>query len=101
MKIKNVEIYSEKDNNAIVRMPDCNYLGSVMEGDVLFLMHGEAMDILEESKHNPGSYAYYKAYSIAKSLELRLAHYIEVCGEHDQNLSFDIELSVDDYDEPL
>ena len=101
MKIKNVEIYSEEDNNSIVRMPERNYLGAVIQGDVLFLMHGEAMDILEESKHNPGSYAYYKAYSIAKSLEQRLVHYIDVCNEHEKKLSFDIELSVEDYDEPL
>ena len=64
MKIKRIEIYSEKENGSIVRIPDRNYLGAVIPGDVLFLMHGEAMDILEESKHNPGSYAYYKAYSI-------------------------------------
>lgn len=101
MKIKSVEVYSEKDNNSVVRMPGRNYLGSVIQGDVLFLMHGEAMDILEECKHNPGSYAYYKAYSIAKSLEERLTHYIDVCTEHGQKLSFAIELSFEDYDEPL
>jgi len=101
MKIKEIEIYSEQTDHAVVRLQDRNFLGSVIQGDVLFLMHGEAIDILEESKHNPGSYAYYKAYSIARSLEQRLVHYIEICEQHRLELNFSIEVSVDDYDEPL
>ncbi len=101
MKVKDVEIYSERSDGGVVCLPGQHYLGSVMPGDVLFLMHGEAMDILEESKHNPGSYTYYKAYSIAKSLEQRLAHYLDVCEHHLLPQSFSIELSVEDYDEPL
>ncbi len=82
-------------------MPKRNYLGSVIQGDELFLLHGEAMDILEELKHNPGSYAFYKAYSVAKNLEDRLNHYIEVSKENNIALGFRIECSVYDYDEPL
>ncbi len=101
MKKSSVEVYSEADNNGVVRMPERNYLGSVIQGDALFLLHGDAMDLLEELKHNPGSYAFYKAYSIAKSLEDRLNHYIDVCGQNDVKLDFRIECSVYDYDEPI
>lgn len=101
MKIEDVEIYADSSNRAIVRMPNRSYLGSVIPGDVLFLMHGEAMDILEETKHNPGSYVYYKAHSIASALEQRLSDCIDVYKENDLELNFFIEVSVTDYDDPL
>jgi hypothetical protein len=101
MKKSTIEVYSDADNNGVVRMPKRHYLGSVIQGDALFLLHGDAMDLLEELKHNPGSYAFYKAYSVAKSLEDRLNHYIDVCGQGGISLDFRIECSVYDYDEPI
>jgi hypothetical protein len=101
MKKSTIEIFSDDDNNSVVRMPESDYLGSVIQGDSLFLLHGDAMDLLEELKHNPGSYAFYKAYSVAKSLEARLNHFIDVCHQHDISLDFRIECSVYDYDEPI
>lgn len=101
MKKIDIEVFSDRDNNGVVRMPERHYLGSVIQGDALFLLHGEAMDILEELKHNPGSYAFYKAYSVAKTLEGRLNHYIEVCNESQIKIDFRIECSVYDYDEPI
>ncbi len=101
MKKIDIEVFSDADNNGVVRMPERNYLGSVIQGDSLFLLHGEAMDILEELKHNPGSYGFYKAYSVAKSLEDRLNHFINVCKENDIKLNFRVECSVYDYDEPI
>jgi len=101
MKKSTVEVYSDADNNGVVRMPDRSYLGSVIEGDTLFLLHGDAMDLLEDLKHNPGSYAFYKAHSVAKSLEDRLNHYIDVCSLNGISLDFRIECSVYDYDEPI
>lgn len=96
-----VDVFSDESDNAVVHLPDTHYLGSVIQGDSLFLLHADAMDILEELKHNPGSYGFYKAYSVAKSLELRLEHYIATCKEHGVALNFRIEISIFDYDEPL
>lgn len=96
-----VEIFSDERNNAVVRLPETRYLGSVIQGDSLFLLHADAMDILEELKHNTGSYVFYKAYEVAKNLELRLQHYITTCNKHEIELNFRIEVSVFDYDEPL
>ena len=101
MKKTTIDVYSNARDNGVVAMPDRQYLGSVIQGDSLFLLHAEAMDILEELKHNPGSYAYSKAYSIAKNLEQRLEHYIEICEANQVKSNFDIECSVLDYDEPL
>ena len=97
----NIEVFSELIDNGVVRMPEQRYLGSVIQGDALFLLHGEAMDILEELKHNPGSYVFYKAYRVAKSLEDRLNQYINVCKENHVRIDFRIECSVYDYDEPI
>lgn len=101
MKSKEVSIFSELDNNGVVKLPDCDYLGCVIPADVLFLMHGDAMDIIEELKYNPGSDVFYKAFSLAKGIEDRLQHYIDVCKEHDLEPGFSLDLSVRDYQELL
>lgn len=101
MKITKIEVFSDAIDNGVIRMPEQNYLGSVIQGDALFLLHGEAMDILEELKHNPGSYGFYKAHSVAKNLEDRLNHYISVCTQSGIKIDFRIECSVYDYDEPM
>ncbi len=98
MKQEQIEIYSELVDNAVVRMPQRNTLGSVMQGDTLFLLHADLMDILESHKHEPHSELFYRIYMLAKSLEERLNHYIAVCKEHDVRLSFSIEFSVEDYE---
>ena len=97
MKEKKIEIYSELVDNAVVRMPDRRVLGSVMQGDTLFLMHADLMDILESHKHDPDTELFYRIFQIAQSVEQRLLHYIEVCDENDIELSFDMEFSVEDY----
>ena len=101
MDVKDIEIFSELVDNAVIRMPNRNVLGSVVQGDTLFLLHAEIMDVLEELKHNPGSDLFYRVYRLAKSLEDRLEHYMDVCEENGIELSFAIEYSVKDYEELL
>lgn len=101
MKIQEVSIFSERENNAVVKLSGCDYLGTVVPADVLFLMHGEVMDIIEELKYNPGSDVFYSAFSLAKGIEERLRHYIDVCKEHDLEPGFSIDLSVQDYQDLL
>lgn len=95
-----IEIYSDIVDNAVVRMPERKVLGSVMQGDTLFLLHSDLMDLLECHKHEPESELFYRLFQIAKRTELRLLHYINVCKDHDIEISFDIDFSVEDY-EPL
>lgn len=101
MKIQEVSIFSERENNAVVKLSGCDYLGTVVPADVLFLMHGEVMDIIEELKYNPGSDVFYSAFSLAKGIEERLRHYIDVCKEHGLEPGFSIDLSVQDYQDLL
>ena len=101
MKQEQIEIYSDLVDNAVVRMPQRNTLGFVMQGDTLFLLHADLMDILESHKHEPESELFYRIYLLAKNLEDRLTHYISVCKEHGIKLNFDIEFSVQDYEELL
>lgn len=97
MEKKDIEIFSEESDKGVVRMPGRKYLGSVMQGDSLFLLHAEAMDIVEGLKYNPGNEMFYAAYSLAKNLEDRLEHYIGVCEQHGIELGLRIESSVEDY----
>lgn len=97
MEEKSIEIYSELVDNAVVRMPERRVLGSVMQGDTLFLMHADLMDILESHKHDPDTELFYRIFQIAQSIEQRLNHYIQVCRKHDIAISFEQEFSVEDY----
>lgn len=99
MKIKAIDVFSESSIHTVVRLPGRKYLGSVLPGDSLFLLHAEAMDVVEELKHNPDSDVFYKAYSLAKNLEDMLMHYIGVCDQHGIELGLKIECSVRDYQE--
>jgi len=101
MEIKKVSVFSERDNNAVIKLPECDYMGSVVPADMLFLMHGEVMDIIEELKHTPGSDVFYSVFSLAKGIEERLEHYIAVCKEHELEPGFSIDLSVQDYQDLL
>jgi len=101
MNKKTIEIYSELVDNAVIRMPERNTLGSVMQGDTLFLLHADLMDILESHKHEADTELFYQIFLIAKNIEERLKHYIAVCKGSGVTLSFDIEFSVEDYQELL
>lgn len=97
MDVKGIEIFSELVDNAVVRLPGRNVLGSVIQGDSLFLMHADLIDILENHKHEPFSELFYRIFQLASAIEERLQHYIEVCEANDIELNFEIEYSVDDY----
>ncbi len=97
MDVKDIEIYSELVDNAVVRMPGRKQLGSVIQGDSLFLMHADLIDVLESHKHEPYSELFYRILLLATGIEERLNHYIEVCEANNVALSFEIEYSVEDY----
>ncbi len=101
MDKQTIEIYSELVDNAVIRMPKRQVLGSVIQGDTLFLLHSDLMDILESHKHEPDTELFYRIFQIARSTEQRLLHYIKVCRKNGIELSFDIEFSVEDYAELL
>ncbi len=97
MQKKEIEVFSEQVDNGVVRMPGRNILGSVMQGDSLFLLHADLMDILESHKHEPDSELFYRIYTISSDVEERLNHYMAVCEKEGVDLNFNIELSVEDY----
>lgn len=101
MDVKDIELYSELVDNAAIRMPGRKILGSVIQGDTLFLLHAELMDVLEEHKHAPGSDLFYRIFRLAKGLENRLEHYIQICKDNNIELPFAIECSTQDYEDLL
>lgn len=101
MQQQTLEVYSDLVDNAVVRLPGRKVLGSVIQGDTLFLLHADLMDMLESHKHDPDTELFYRIFVLAKGLEERLEHYISVCQEHDIELHFDMEFTVEDYQELL
>ena len=96
-----IEIYSQLVDNAVIRMPERNILGSVIQGDSLFLLHADLIDVLESHKHEPDSELFYRIYSITKNIEQRLKHYLSVCEQSSIEVNFDMEFSVEDYEDLL
>jgi len=97
MKTKEIEIYSELSNHGIVRMPGREYPGAVVQGDSLFSLFSDALDIVEELKDNSESDAFHAAFSVAERLEDRLRHYIEVCESNGIEWNFNVSRSTQDY----
>ena len=97
MENKQVEVYSDLVDNSVLRMPGRRMLGSLIQGDTLFLLHADLMDILESHKHEPETELFYQIFQIAQSIENRLCHFTDICKNHNINLNFEMEFSVEDY----
>jgi len=94
METKSIEVYSELNNSSVVRMPERQYPGVVIQGDSLFSLFSDSIDLLEELKEKPDSEAFHAAYSVAERLEGHLRHYIEVCEKHGIKWAFNRKKSV-------
>ncbi len=69
------KVLSAQSNIAVFQLPTRNYPGSVVQGDSLYSLFPDAIDLLEELKSQPDSEAFHAAYSIAERLEDQLRHY--------------------------
>ncbi|MBX2849095.1 MAG: hypothetical protein KTR16_12290 [Acidiferrobacterales bacterium] len=93
----NIEVLSDEVDNSVLRMPGRKVAGSLVQGDTLYLLHADLIDILESHKHEPFSELFYRIFETASNLEQRLKHYIETCKASDLPVGFQIEFSVEDY----
>jgi len=78
-------------------MPNREYPGAVVQGDSLYSLFSDALDIVEELKADPDSEAFHAAFSFTERLEDRLRHYIEVCEAHGIKWDFDVSRSTTDF----
>lgn len=78
MESKSLEVYSEAINSGIVRMPDRQFPGVVIQGDSLAILYMEALDLVEALSKDRNSEAFATAVMMAERLEGHLDHYVSV-----------------------
>ena len=88
MKIEPVEIYSDASNFAVMRHPGRRFPGALIQGDSLHLLctTAEAAENALQSGNAAAAGDYLN--ELSGALRARLDHYVQVLGEHDQNLPF-------------
>lgn len=88
MHIRNVEIYSDQANAAVMRHPDRRFPGVLVQGDSLYSLCTQADDACAVAKGKPGSDAYRELNELRNALWGYLNHYKSVLGEHQIPLPF-------------
>jgi hypothetical protein len=88
MERKELEVFSEQTNYAIVRMPGRNFPGCVIQGDSLsiLLRDAERASVLASATGN--SELIDEIESLRESLADRLQHYASVLTAHGMGLPF-------------
>jgi hypothetical protein len=88
METKPVEIFSEASNFAIVRVPSRRFPGSVVQGDSLSILLGNAKTVWEKVKASSDEDLVGAAQELVESLQSRLDHYERVLTEHGVELPY-------------
>lgn len=88
MKKEAVEIYSDETNIAVLRHPDRNYPGSLMQGDTLNALISDISEAIAEIEAGNYQDASEALGFIVQELTERLDHYKRVLREHGIDLPF-------------
>lgn len=94
---ESAKVLSSQSNVAVVQLPSRRYPGSVIQGDSLFSLLSDTLDVLDALKGQPDSEAFHTALSVAVRLEERLAHYISICEANGIESALRSERSTKDY----
>jgi len=89
MNRQELEVYSDKTNQAIVRMPNRTFPGIVLQGDSLSCIFWKAMAILEELDSGDLAMARQDALSLAEGIQSDIEHYEQVLGQQGVDLPYD------------
>lgn len=82
MERKEIEVFSEEPNHAIVRMPGRAFPGSVMQGDSLSSHHALARSIRDRAARLSDVGLLADASELVDLLETRVRHYEHVMAAH-------------------
>ena len=82
MRIENVEIYSDKTNAAVIRHPERNFPGVLIQGDSLHSLCQMVDRVCCDSKASLAPAVYAEINELRNALWGYLAHYKTVLGEH-------------------
>jgi len=85
---KNLEVFSETSNYAIVRMPGRSFPGMVVQGDSLSILCNHARSIHRLATRLGDAELLDEIAELQDLLEDRLRHYEEVLAEHNMRLPY-------------
>ena len=88
MKIEPVEIYADASNFAVMRHPGRRFPGALIQGDSLHLLCATAEAAEKALQSGDAAAAGDYLNELAGALRARLDHYVQILGEHDQELPF-------------
>jgi len=86
MKTKEIQVYSEESNLAVVRMPGRRFPGSVIQGDSLSILYGLAVSLYQRALKIGDDELMDEAEELKDLLEERIRHYETVLQRHDMEL---------------
>jgi len=88
MHIRDVEIYSDQTNAAVMRHPDRHFPGVLVQGDSLYSLCVRADNSCSVARDKLGSDSYGELNELRNALWGYLNHYKSVLGEHQIPLPF-------------
>ena len=88
MKVEELEVYSHECNSSIVRMPERNYPGVVIQGDSLSILFHNALNLVKQLEGTVDEEVFLSALELAESLEAHLDNYINTLNQNDIELPF-------------
>ncbi|HIC82332.1 MAG TPA: hypothetical protein EYH07_08775 [Kiloniellaceae bacterium] len=88
MRKEEVEIYSDASNFAIMRHPGRRFPGSLIQGDSLSILSGNAELACRLLREGNTAAALEAMEEVRESLQTRLTHYKEVLVKHEMPLPF-------------
>ena len=88
MRTEPVEIYDDTSNFAILRHPGRNFPGSLIQGDSLSILVGEAQWLLKRVSKSKDRTLVAAAREHAERLQSRLEHYEKVLAAHGIQLPY-------------
>ena len=88
MRVEPVEIYSDTSNSAVLRHPGRRFPGSLIQGDSLSDLAGEAAELYAAIRDSGNEDLIRLAMDHKEKLEGRLKHYEKVLSDHGIGLPF-------------
>lgn len=82
MELKQLEVFSERSNYGIVRMPDRSFPGCVIQGDSLAILFEAARECHQRAALTGDSELTEELAALVEALDDRLRHYEQVLADH-------------------
>ena len=88
MKKEEIEVYSHATNSCVVRMPERNFPGVVIQGDTLSTIYTRLLDLLENTEGKVEEDTFLGILELAEDIEAHLMNYKNTLIEHEIELPF-------------